>query len=318
MNYEEFLDYVKSNISKLVGKEKKVNINKVLKTNDIEYDALTIIDSESNISPTIYLNQYYDEYSEGTSIGKIINDIYTLYEEHNNGIEFDIDFFKNFDNIKKRIAYKVVNASQNQKLLSDCPHVKILDLALVFYTIIDSDYIGSATSLIHYSHLDIWNIDSETLISIAYENTPRILKPEIRNMNDIIYEMFEADLQKQQLSGDIPLDIEIHKEAKEAIDSIRGESTIEMYVLTNSQKLYGASCIFYKDVLKEFAKNFGKNIFILPSSIHEVILVPINEQITPSSLSLMVKDVNSEVVDNSEILSDHAYIYDIIKDEIVM
>lgn len=319
MNYAEFLDYIKSSISKILGKEKNISITKVLKTNDIEYDALTILDLNSNISPTIYLNQYYEDYKNGKPLGNIVNDIYGLYEEHHNMLEFDIELFKNFNKIKKRIAYRIVNADKNKKLLENVPHIIKLDLAFIFYCIIDSDFVGNATALIHNSHMDMWKISLEELVKTAFENTPRILKPEIRNMNEIIREMFINDMQHQQIDGHIPLDISIEDETDDIMNSLKmSNDHVEMYVLTNHCKTYGASCMFYENTIKDFANIKKRDIFILPSSVHEVILVPAVDGIMKNELTLMVQDVNKEEVSDSEILSNHVYFYDRKSDKILM
>lgn len=319
MNYSEFLDYIKSSVTKILGKEKNVNITKILKTNDIEYDALTILDADSNISPTIYLNQYYVDYMNGKSLGSIVNEIFGLYEEHQNCLQFDIELFKDFNKIKTRIAYRIVNAEKNRKLLEDVPHIKKLDLAFIFYCIIDSDFLGSATAVIHNSHLDMWDISVEDIAKAAFKNTPKMLKAELRNMNEIIREMFIDDIQHQQIEGKIPLDISIEDETNSIIDTLDNNSNhVEMYVLTNCNKTYGASCMFYKNILKDFAKSKNSNIYILPSSVHEVILVPAVDGMMKNELSLMVQDVNKEEVEESEILSNHVYIYDKDSDEVIM
>lgn len=319
MNYSEFLDYIKSGITQILGKEKTVSITKVLKTNDIEYDALTILDENCNISPTIYLNKYYEEYTKGKSLGSIVNEIFGMYEEHQGNVQFDIELFKNFDRIKTRIVYRIVNAEKNQKLLEDVPHIMKLDLAYIFYCIIDSDFLGSATAIIHNSHLDMWGISVDDIAGPAFENTPKILKAELRNMNDIIREMFINDMHQQQINGKIPLDTSVNDETDNIMDNINKESKhVEMYVLTNCNKFYGSSCMFYEDILKNFANSKNSNIFILPSSVHEVILVPAVDGIMKNELNLMVQDVNREEVDESEFLSNHVYIYDKDTDEIIM
>lgn len=319
MDYSEFLDYIKSSITKILGKEKNVNITKILKTNDIEYDALTILDADSNISPTIYLNQYYVDYINGKSLGSIVNEIFGLYEEHQNFLQFDIELFKDFNKIKKRIAYKIVNAQKNKKLLEDVPHIKKLDLAFIFYCIIDSDFLGSATAVIHNSHLDMWGISVEDIAKAAFINTPKMLKAELRNMNEIIREMFVDDIHQQQIAGNISLDLSVEDEANNIMDNInKNNNHVEMYVLTNCNKTYGASCMFYKNILKDFAESQNANIYILPSSVHEVILIPAVNGMMKNELSLMVQDVNKEEVEESEVLSNHVYIYDKDSDEIMM
>ncbi len=295
MNYGEFLDYVQDGISKILGPEACVKVHKVLKNNNIELDALAVTQPESNISPTIYLNDYFCEYEKGKKLGEIVNEIYELYEEHRGKMEFDIELFKDFEKIKKRIAFKVINAGSNQKLLNDVPNIPILDLAIVFYFLIDSDFIGSATALIHNVHLDMWNINEKQLYKIAMENTPKILNYELRNMNEIIKEMLSVELKSN--------DEEVFRE----VDYNSGK--IKMFVLTNSQKVNGAACILYDGILEDFATKHGKDLYILPSSVHEVIIVIDEEDIKKEDLDSMVREVNRVEVEDGDILSDHAYIY---------
>lgn len=324
MCYEQFLDYVRENIIKILGDDYRVSVHKVLKNNDIELDALTVTEADSYISPTIYLNQYFREYEEGGDIGGIVNDIYKLYEEHRGKMEFDLDYFKDFNKVKDKIAFKLINAVQNVKLLEDVPYIPLLDLAIVFYCLVDNDNIGSATALIHQSHLDIWGIDVTQLYKSALNTTPKILKYELRNMNDIIKEMLINDLINNRQSIDGLSDESYNQNnidefVNNMIRDMQGErDNIQMYVLTNQQKINGAACILYKDVLQEFALRENEDLYILPSSIHEVIIVPAINEISRDQLNSMVREVNKEEVEVGDVLSDHVYIYRKDIDQICM
>lgn len=319
MEYFDFLDYIKSAIEKIIGEEKKVSIRKIIKNNDQELDALTIVDDITNVSPTIYLNKYYSDYTNGRAIGDIVNEIYGLYEENCSNFQFDVSTFFDYNKIKDRIVFKVINYERNKRLLSDIPHIKKLDLAVVFYCLVDSDYIGNATVLIHNCHMDMWNITLEELLSAARENTPKLLQYELRNMNEIIKEMFLNDIQSKQISGELDCELDIEEHANEMIEGLGNSSNgIQMFVLTNRQKLNGATCMFYKNVIREFSISKNTDIYILPSSIHEVILVPATMDMSKEELSIMVRDVNEEEVDEGEILSNNVYIYDMSKDEILL
>ncbi len=318
MEYKEFLDYIQSSMSQIIGKEKKVKVLKVLKTNNVSYDALTITDNNYNVSPTIYLNQFYIDYQNNKPLGEIVNEIYAFYEEHAKNIEIDTEIFTNFEKARKKVAFRVINAEKNTVLLEDCPHIRKLDLAIVFYCMINNDYLGSATSIIHYNHLELWGISVEELISAATKNTPVLLKPMIQDMNDLIFEMFKDDLQRQQMDGILPLDLPIEDDLRHAMESAKKEYSLEMFVLTNSQKQYGAACIFYENILKDFSDKFKTDIYILPSSIHEVILIPVSKEMTIEELNQMVVEVNTNEVENCEVLSDHVYIYKRNNNEIIM
>ncbi|SHJ03957.1 DUF5688 family protein [Parasporobacterium paucivorans] len=314
MNYEQFQGYVKENVTRVLGEECRVIIRKVLKNNDVELDGLTIYENGSIISPTIYLNEYYEEYGQGRPPGNIIAEILDLYDVHKDKMDFDVDIFKDFDKVKDKIVYKLINAVQNNKLLSDVPFIPLLDLAVVFYYIFDSTESGNSTAMIHNSHLELWNAQVEDLYEAAVRNTPDILEYDLRNMDEIIREMLVADVwnsteENEEFWSDAPYDrAEVEKAAADMISDIRDHS-IQMYVLTNKHRMNGAACILYDGVLQEFASNKGNDLYILPSSIHEVILVPAGDDVTKEQLDSMVCEVNQSDVEDGDILSDHVYIY---------
>jgi len=288
MRYEEFIAHIKENMSACFGREKKIRINKVIKNNDKELDALVIISEENPVTPTVYLNDYYTDYLEGRDIEDIVEEIFHIYESHYMTLDFDVNKFMNYNEVKDRIAYKVVNREKNKKYLKDVPFIPFLDLAIVFYYMLDNSNEGNAIAVIHNSHIDLWKIDKETLYKKALENTPKLLPYSLQSMEDVIHELIRT--------GEYPYCVE------------EDDSPV-MYVLTNNKKFYGASAILYEDVLKNFAESLKMDIFVLPSSVHEVILVPDMGGVNKEELTMMVKDVNSKEVSESDILSDHAYIY---------
>lgn len=299
MNYTEFLQKVQENVSEIIGEEGKVSISHIIKNNGMELDGLIIMMKDSNVSPTIYLNSYYNELCDGADFFEIIEKIYQVYCDNKDKVTICTDFFTNFDNMKGKIVYKVINYEQNTKLLQSVPHKKILDLALVFYCLIEQGELGNATALIYNSHMESWKVDEDTLYQIAIENTPKLLKSDIKRMADIIRELFVQG--ENNLTEDEIIDIVEKSDCQDA--------SADMFVLTNSSKINGAACMLYDNVLNDFANSINSDLYILPSSIHEVIIVPQVNNLDKNDLCQMVKEVNSEGVAADEILSDHVYIY---------
>lgn len=299
MNYEEFLVYVSKGIEQILSDEKKVSVRKVIKNNGIELDALTIMDPLSNISPTIYLNTYYEDMKKGKEITSIIREILALYEEHKDQLTFNVEIFKDFSKVKNRIVFKIINQKRNQKMLRTIPHIKVLDLAVVFYYLIESEILGSATALIYNSHLDLWGIQKEELYQNALKNTPKLLAWKIQSMDLLLEEMLEEE------------DSWIPEEWDEGDNE-------KMYVLSNRQNLNGAACILYKDILKNFCDKIQQDVYIIPSSVHEVILLPMNSETKKEEINQMIQEVNNGELDPGEILSDHVYWYSRKQNEIVM
>ena len=325
MEYNDFLSYIKESVSTIIGDERQVNIHKVIKNNDIELDGLTIMSPDSNVSPTIYLNEYYEDYLRGVSIGDIVYDIYGVYEQQYKKIDFDLSFFADFEKVKGRLTAKLINYDSNQKLLSEVPHIRFLDLAIVFYCFVENDAFGDATVLIHTSHMQVWNVTTEELYRHSMINTPLILPPVITNMNEIIRELLVSKLQNQFITSDSEdfddiddMDFSFDIIADNLLNVIGEETSSSMYVLTNNHKTNGSICMLYKDVLKNFSNEVKSDLIILPSSVHELILIPYSDDLSPAQLSKMVKDVNTNEVDAIEVLSNHIYKYISKNDEIII
>ena len=290
MNYDNFKQQILSGLKERLPNA-TLSIEPVLKNNAVHLDGLIILENETNISPTLYLNYYYDIYRDGTTLPDILDSILNTYYNTRPSGKIDTTFYTNYQNIKHKIAYKLVNYEANKSLLCGIPHYRKFDLAIVFYCLLSTSLTGNATILIRNEHLHFWNISKHQLFLQAKENTKRMLPYQLKNMNELLSEMLK--------SQDSPLE-PVHMD----------ESALcPMYVLTNQSKLYGASCVLYEHLLEDIANQFDSDFYILPSSIHEVILIPANDNTSYSELSQMVQDVNATQVSPEELLSDHVYYF---------
>ena len=289
MEYKEFVEYIKMNAGYIAGEGGNITINHVIKNNGCEMDGLVIMEKGKDIAPTIYLDSFYELYTNGENIKNIIRQIEVIYEQNKNNVTFDANILKHFDTIKDKIVYKVVNYRSNEKLLEQVPHKRILDLAVVFYCLLDNEYGRSATALIYNNNLKNWNVTIDDVYKAALKNTPDLLHSKISSMAALFEKCgVNVDGEEVDLKDYVPSD---------------------MYVLTNESKLNGAACILYENVLYDFAQKLGADLYILPSSVHEVILLPKLSMFEKDELVNMVKEVNTEGVAADEVLSDHVYEY---------
>lgn len=289
MEYKEFVEYIKMNAGYIAGEGGNITINHVIKNNGCEMDGLVIMEKGKDIAPTIYLDSFYELYTNGENIKNIIRQIEVIYEQNKNNVTFDVNILKHFDTIKDKIVYKVVNYRSNEKLLEQVPHKRILDLAVVFYCLLDNEYGRSATALIYSNNLKNWNVTIDDVYKAALKNTPDLLHSKISSMAALFEKCgVNVDGEEVDLKDYVPSD---------------------MYVLTNESKLNGAACILYENVLYDFAQKLGADLYILPSSVHEVILLPKLSMFEKDELVNMVKEVNTEGVAADEVLSDHVYEY---------
>lgn len=310
MDYTEFINYIKDSFKEIMGGNSRIDLKTIIKNNDCELDALVIMEGEGVISPTIYLNDYYEEYKRGKCISDIISMIYKAYKNYKINSSISIDYFKDFSRVKNSIVFKVVNRDSNKKLLKDVPYYEYLDLAVVFYFIINTDEIKNATALIHNRYLEMWNVRKEALFAIAKRNTPRLLRYEIKDINDVINGF---DNERNEADSEFANETDGIEKAEVGNNIKKGK----MFVLTNNLKINGAACILYDDVIRNFAAFMGNDLYIIPSSVHEVILISAGGA-DKDELNHMVRNVNKDEVERYEILSDHIYMYDLKKDRILI
>ena len=292
MTYDTFKEQILAGMKARIPLA-SLSIQSVVKNNNVQLDGLTIMEGGTNLSPTIYLNYFYETYQNGVEFSSILDTILHTYQSNKPRGKIDTSFFTDYANVRPHIAYKLIHYERNRLLLADLPHFRYLDLAIVFYCLVSSSPSGSATILIRKDHLRFWNISPTQLFDAAKENTPRLLSYDLRNMKDLMEELLAPA--HSTLS-----DPDIKKE---------DAAICPMYVLTNQNKLNGASCILYEHLLEHFADRLCCDLYILPSSIHEVILIPATSDTSYQELSQMVQEVNDTQVSPEEILSDHVYYF---------
>lgn len=295
MDYNEFINHITSLLEDKFRGKGTIECHKILKNNSVYLDALTLLSDNSDISSTIYLNGYYTELQNGRTIPDIFNEIAGILGD--NVISgFDTGFLYSFDSIKSRIAIKLINYESNLTLLDSVPYRRFLDLAAVFYIILNEPPFNNASILIQNSYLKLWNITRDDLYPIALQNTISLLGYNIMDMNAVIRELMGNGTAKPKELSSCP----------DISDDITKGS---MFVLTNNERFFGASCILYSHVLEEFASHFHSDIYILPSSIHEVILIPSYKSPSKAELCTMVYEINRTEVSATDRLSDNVYTY---------
>ncbi len=304
MTYEIFKEELISLLEERMEADWSLDVRPVLKNNDLWLDGLSILQSSVNISPTIYLNTCYDYYLQGTSIEEVADNVFANLVGNQMQENVDLSFLTDFAKVKEHIIFKLISMKQNQELLSTVPFVPYLDLAVVFcYYLWPNDILpesqreSNASILIRNEMLDMWKVTPKELLSCAKKNTPQLLAPRLHAFSQMIAAL--AD----QMSA-------------EEAENLEEMEDMKMYVLTNENQFFGAGVMLYPHILKECAKVMEEDIVILPSSVHEIILVPYKKCLNLSHMSEIVCQVNASCVSQEEILSDHVYYYDRINDRI--
>ncbi len=288
-NMEEFASQIAKKVKKSIGDGCQVRVQAVTKTNQVTLLGLVILSKKSNVSPTIYLEPFWENYQNGVPLEKLVEKIVTIYKEDTPKNSIDLEFFKEFEKVKDRICYRLIHRAENEELLQKIPHKEFLDMAVCFYYAYQNPEMGDGTILLYNNHMEAWGTTVEELHLLAKENTPKLFPWENISLRDMVEEMFDI---------------------REFDD---GKDHINMQVLGNERHIHGAAVLLYDGVTEQMAELLGGSYYILPSSVHEVILLKDSGKEETKVLKEMIADVNRTQVPPEEVLSYSLYFYDFVE-----
>ncbi len=296
MSFDGFCTCVRIDMQRRLGDSFHVLVDDVAKNNDTKLKGLIIVEQGTNIHPTVYLECFYEQYKTGRTLGEIEDNVLQIYQENRREEQFDITFFTKWNVMKDRVIYKLVSYDRNRELLKEVPHRKFLDLAIVYECFLGMNDGGGASILIHNSHLDMWKVTADELHTTAFRNTPGLMGHSFLKMDEVLQKLMDGEKEEGLLEG--------LRGAEEA-ESI----SLPLYVLTNRYQLHGNGCILYRNLLKEIAEEWGCDICIIPSSVHETILMPMDKVESYGEMAQIICEVNRTAVMPDEIFSDHPYLF---------
>ena len=293
MTFIEFKDNLiaalKKSLSNTVLADAELTHQSVEKLNG-SYNALCVRPANSIIGMNLNLDSLYSAYNScpDADFAMLVE---KTTEECIKGIQespsVNINDLTDYSKVKDKLSLEVVSAERNAEALKSIPHNNIEDMAVITRIIIDKNDFGNATVVITDSLCQKFGITKEQLFADALESAPIIRPSEIKGMTEVLSEMLSSDLMPDILPEDE-----------------------QIFVATVPDKSHGAGVIAYPNFMEDAAKKLGGSFFILPSSIHEILLVRDNGKMTVSELENMVKEVNSTQVELADQLTDSVYYYD--------
>lgn len=260
-----------------------ITLNMVNKNNGLVLTGLIVRNVDAVVTPTIYLNSFYEQYQNGAEFEDVLRRIAELRVNHEFTDEFDVEFVKEFDRCRDKIVPRLINANANVAMLTERPYTEVLDLAVTYHILLDAD--GTMSIPVTNSLIENWNVSVEELHKAAVSNISTVSPSTFKGMNEVMAEM----------TGMSAEEIGMPEEDK-------------MYVLTNKNKSFGAAALLDKHMMHSITDRFG-SVFVLPSSIHETLIVLMEENMDVSYLKNMVHEVNKTQVSVEDRLSENVYIY---------
>lgn len=251
-------------------------VNKINKNNGVTLTGI-LIDDGSKCTPIFYIDAMYDSFCSNHDLKEIIHKFAkTIINTMDNKPDPD-NILKKIKEKSNRIIPKLINAEKNQELLKNCPHRIFLDLAVVYEIMLEPGQFV----LIKNEMFDYHGMREDELYHLAVKNVRE--QKQVVTLDQILKEMVGVEEDLEQ---------------------------IPMLIVKTKYVTHGASVMLCEDVLSEAADMLKSDLYILPSSINEIIVIPVDFRNDVAELKDMVNAVNQTQVLPEEFLSDSVYFFD--------
>lgn len=294
---EDLFDYLPEEYS-----EADILVQKVTKQNDVILTGIIIKKKGEDISPTIYVNDFYDCFIEGKIAYKeVLERISNTAISCGNGFNPNAvmkklrEALKDKDLILRNIKLRLLKKDENEAFLKDKPHGDFLDMAYCY--ILNVGDLG-----LSLDGNGVIAITNQLLESIGLKNDERLYEKAVKNLND--------DFKLLSLDGIV----------EQAGFDLKGQSS-NGFIISNRRQYYGASALMSSKV-REMLRWNQTDCIIIPSSVHELMILPCTTRESKDAeiayLNSLVKEINaSDALKPEDVLENHCYFYDAREDEII-
>ena len=252
--------------------------------------SLSIRKETERMCPLLYLDSFYDMLKKTGNINLVMEEIVktrvNAYVPMGN--EEDVTRqLEAYDWVKDHLMIRTCDLERNRERLKDAVYTMQGDFAGVAYVVLHEEENGVCSCMVRKEYLEGWGVTEETVIADALEcnNKKEVI---FRGLNEYLMQLDEDAMETDIFPGGPPL-----------------------YVLTNSFNTYGTSVMFNTEAMDRIAFRFGDGYFVIPSSVHELLVVPREEGFEPDMFNTMISEVNENEVSAEEILSYHVQYYDL-------
>ena len=291
MTDTKFYNDITTAVQKHLGEDWTAELlTNVTKNNGTNRVAMVLYKNDDKIRPQIYLEKYYEDYQRGKELQEIVEEVLKMYKSAMKDINpKNLERLEEWTNIKERLALRIVSKERNQEELYNLVYEEVCDLVAIATICVERNGEGVKSIRITQDLARKWNVSNEEILAAAKENTATLFPPKIQDLYEFVQDM--VDISKEELS--------------------QGRKNFpDLQILTNDLCINGATVILYDSFMKEVYERFGGKFIILPSSVHEVLVVPLEDSVYIPYLQEVVESINQRFVAEDEILSDTVYMYD--------
>jgi len=295
---EIFKNVVLAELRKSCGEDASIEWMEPMKNNGTKRMAVNIFREGDSIGTVCYVDIYFERYCHGEPLEKLAKEIRGMCFLQLMRERPRVPDLGDFEVVKDKVFMRLINAGMNQEFLQNAPHIRILDLALVFGIFLGDYGEDSMTAVINSQHVRMWGVTRETLYYYATRNTARLFPVSLVSMKDLFIERLEEMVKEE------------NADLKKMVSMVHFDE-ITLWILSNDRRVYGAGAILYEGELRRAAETMGaERLVIIPSSVHETLLEPMENEIPLKELKGVITEVNETELQKEEWLSDHAYLYE--------
>ena len=309
MKYELFTEELTECIINMAEPGEEVTVRKILKNNDTAFDSVTVKQPGCNMTPTLYFQDLKRSFDEGMEMDELARSVLS-YSRTGSGVwpaeDFDPGDYSYF---RDKVMFRLVSSGKNRQYLRHRPHRSNLDLEIVYYYQCRIGKESMGTISVGDEDLNRWGISEEDIYRDALRNTPILNPPVICPITDLLNSFLDPEEGTDPHTPVRDTDPEEGDEIEVPVyePDLYGNTPVPLLVLTNESKYCGAACMLYEGLLRNLSDEIRSDLFIIPSSIHEVLLLPDEGEFSEEELSALVCEINAHFINPSEILSDHVY-----------
>ena len=297
MNYEIFKWSLLEAVRNQTDSGTTVRLQHISGINGVDHDGITLSAPRGRLAPVISLEPYYTRFRNGSSLACLAGDIIDRHIASVRERQLTLRERPDFSAVKDRICFRVINAAMNRQLLETVPHVRKLDLAVIFYIRMAFDGGSELSVMVSLEDQTRWDVTTETLYGTALANTARLKKPVLLPLDRAL----RRCLEEADPAAPVP------EELWEPVSGMGEHGDCGLFLMTTEDRIYGACCLFYPALLQEAARLLDGDLLIIPSSVHEILILVEDTAVSVDMLEETVKTVNETEVLPEEVLSGHVY-----------
>ncbi len=290
MDFKEFTEKLEQNLKVALEDGPlgaSVQKHELEKMNGQSYTALTVTPADKNVGMNINVDALYEQMQYGAGYQNVLSHALnqaTAFVQ--DSPQFDISMLSDYEQMKPKLFVEVVGAERNAEMLEKIPHVQIEDMAMVYrvqVAVKDGEF---ASALVSNQMMETMGVTADQLHQDALDNSVEMRPAKVQSLSEVIATL--TDMPVEMIEGSAP----------------------PLLVVSTEDKIKGASAMFYPDIMDKLSKEVGGDFFVLPSSIHEALVMPDNGEMSADELKAMVTSINGDVVDPADVLTDQVYHFD--------